>query len=49
MKNKNIIKKNYCVSKYQTLYDYLLLIKMTFCLHLCIQSLKKITMRLNFS
>ncbi len=26
MKNKNIIKKNYCVSKYQTLYDYLLLI-----------------------
>ena len=41
MKNKNITKKYYCVSKYQTLYDYFLLIKMTFCLQLMYTMIKK--------
>ena len=36
MKNKNINKKYYCVSKYQTL-----LIKMTFCLQLMFTIIKK--------
>ncbi len=39
MKNKNITKKYYCVSKYQT--RYFLLIKMTFCLQLMFTIIKK--------